>query len=133
MLWLSGMLITADRLNNYDLDDETTAGFVIASGWTLNNFWANRSRSTVEINIYVLRSGADIVATSGNISDALVGTLPSGWRPNSASTLNGAWDDGTASGGWVVGTDGLCTLRTSSSNIVTNRNVRMHITYNKEP
>lgn len=133
MLWLSGMLITADRLNNYDLDDETTSGFVIASGWTLNNFWANRSRSTVEMNIYVLRSGADITATTGNIADTAVGTVPSGWRPNSASTLNGHWDDGTASGGWVVGTDGIATLRTASSTITTNRNVRMHIVFNKEP
>ena len=132
-LWLSGMLMTADRLNDYSLDDETTSGFVIGSGWTLNNFWANRSRSTIEMNIYVLRSGADITATSGNISDTAVGTAPSGWRPNSASTINGHWDDGTASGGWVIGTDGICSLRTASSNIITNRNLRLHIVFNKEP
>jgi hypothetical protein len=133
MLWLSGMLITADRLNDYSLDDETTSGFVIGSGWTLNNFWANRQGATVEVNVYVNRSGADIVATSGNIGDSVVGTVPSGWRPNSASTINGTWDDGTATGGWVIGTDGICSLRTASSNIVSGRNVRMHIVFNKEP
>jgi hypothetical protein len=131
--WLAGMRIDADRLNDYSLDDETTTGFVVATGWSLNNFWANRSRSTVEINIYVLRTGADITATTGNIGDTAVGTVPAGWRPNSASTINGFWDDGTASGGFVLGTDGVCTLRTGSSTIITNRNLRLHIVYNKEP
>lgn len=132
-LWLAGMLITADRLNDYSLDDETTSGFSIASGWTLNNFWANRQGATVEMNIYVNRSGADIVATSGNIGDSAVGTAPSGWRPNSASTINGTWDDGTATGGWVIGTDGICSLRTATSNITSGRNLRLHIVFNKEP
>lgn len=133
-LWLAGMAITADRLNDYSLDDETTAGFVVASGWTLNNFWANRQGATVEVNIYVNRSGADITQTSGNISpDVAVGTIPSGWRPNSASTINGTFDDGTTTGGWVVGTDGVCTLRTATSTIASGRNVRMHIVFNKEP
>lgn len=132
-LWLAGMLITADRLNDYSLDDETTSGFTIASGWTLNNFWANRQGATVEMNLYVNRSGADITATSGNISDSAVGTVPSGWRPNSASTINGTWDDGTATGGWVIGTDGICSLRTASSNITSGRNLRLHIVFNKEP
>lgn len=133
MLWLSGMIMTADRLNDYSLDDETTSGFVIASGWTLNNFWANRQGATVEMNIYANRTGGTITATTGNIGDTLVGTAPSGWRPNSASTINGVWSDGTASGEWVIGTDGLCTLRTSSSDITNGRNVRMHIVFNKEP
>lgn len=131
--WLSGMLVTADRLNDYSLDDETTSGFVIASGWSLNNFWANRQGATVEMNIYVNRTGGTITATTGNIGDTTVGTAPAGWRPNSASTLNGAWDDGTASGGWVIGTDGICTLRTSSSDIINGRNLRLHIVFNKEP
>lgn len=132
-VWLSGMLMTADRLNDYSLDDETTSGFVTGSGFSLNNFWANRSRSTVEMNIYVNRTGADITATTGNITDTVVGTAPSGWRPNSASTINGVWSDGTASGEWVIGTDGVCTLRTASSNIVSGRNLRLHIVFNKEP
>lgn len=131
--WLAGMRITADRLNDYSLDDDTTSGFVIATGWTLTNFWANRSGSTVEMNIYVNRSGADITATTGNIADTLVGTAPSGWRPNSASTINASWDDGTSQGGWVIGTDGACTLRTASSTLASGRNVRMHVVYNMEP
>lgn len=132
-VWLAGMRVTTDRLNNYSLDDETTSGFVAASGWSLNNFWANRSRGTVEINVYVNRSGADIPATTGNIGDTTVGTVPSGWRPNSASTMNGSWDDGTSSGGFVIGTDGIITLRTGSSTISSGRNLRLHIVFNKEP
>jgi hypothetical protein len=133
-VWLAGMRFTADRLNDYSLDDETTSGFAVESGWSLNNFWANRQGATVEINIYVNRSGADIAATSGNISpDVAVGTVPAGWRPNTASTMNGAWDDGTASGGFVIGTDGIVTLRTASSTITSGRNLRLHIVYNMEP
>ena len=30
-VWLAGMRITADRLNDYSLDDETTSGFVIGA------------------------------------------------------------------------------------------------------
>lgn len=131
--WLAGMLITADRLNDYSLDAETTSGFVIASGFTLNNFWANRQGATVELNIYVARSGADITATTGNISDTSVGTVPVGWRPNSSSTINGTWDNGGAEGGWVIGTDGICSLRTSSGNIVSGTNLRLHIVFNMEP
>lgn len=132
-LWLSGMRMTADRLNDYSLDDETTSGFVIATGWTLNNFWANRQGATVEMNIYVNRTGGTITATTGNITDTLVGTAPAGWRPNSASTINGIWDDGTSSGGFVIGTDGAATIRTASSDIINTRNLRLHVTFNKEP
>lgn len=132
-VWLAGMRITADRLNDYSLDDETTSGFVIASGWALNNFWANRQGATVEMNIYVNRTGADITASTGNIADTAVGTAPAGWRPNSSSTITGFWDDGTSSGGFVIGTDGVVTLRTGSSTITSGRNLRLHVVFNKEP
>lgn len=131
--WLAGMRITADRLNDYSLDDETTSGFVIGTGWALNNFWANRQGATVEMNIYVNRTGATITATTGNITDTLIGTAPAGWRPNTASTLNGTWDDGTSTGGFVLGTDGVCTIRTATSDIIAGRNLRLHVTFNKEP
>jgi len=132
-LWLAGMRITADRLNDYSLDDETTSGFVIGTGWALNNFWANRQGGNVEMNIYVNRTGATITATTGNIADTLIGTAPAGWRPNSASTLNGTWGDGTSSGEFVIGTDGVTTIRTASSDIIAGRNLRLHVTFNKEP
>lgn len=132
--WLAGMRMTADRLNDYSLDSETTSGFVVASGFTLNNFWANRQGAAVELNIYVNRTGGTITGTTGNITDTQVGTVPVGWRPNSASTLTGSWGDGTASGEFVMGTDGITTLRTSNGqDIINGRNLRLHLTFNMEP
>jgi hypothetical protein len=132
--WLAGMRITADRLNDYSLDDETTSGFSIASGWTLNNFWANRQGATVEVNIYVNRSGADITTTNGGFADVTVGTVPAGWRPNSASTISGSFDNGvTGFGGTVMGTDGIVTIRDSIFTIGSGTNLRFHFVFNQEP
>lgn len=133
-VWLAGMRVTADRLNDYSLDDETTSGFVIATGWTLNNFWANRQGATVEWNLYVNRSGADITQTNGNITDTAVGTSPAGWRPNSASTINGFFDNGgTGFGGFVMGSDGVVTIRNTHFTITSGTNLRFHLCFNKEP
>lgn len=133
-VWLAGMRVTADRLNDYSLDAETTSGLVAATNFSVNNFWANRHGATVEMNIYLQYTGSGITATAGNIPDTLCCTVPVGWRPNSASTLNGIWDNGSQSGGFVLGTDGLCTLRTSSASISTSApNFRFHITFNMEP
>lgn len=128
--WLAGMKITADRLNDYSLDDSTTSGLVAATDFTVNNFWANRQGATVILDMYLQYTGAGITATDGNIADTAICTVPSGWRPNSASTINGGWDDGSESGGFVIGTDGICTLRTSDGSIATSVNIRMHVAFN---
>lgn len=132
-VWLAGMLITADRLNDHTLDDETTSGLTAASGFSVNNFWANRQGATVELNMYLNRTGSTITATGGNIADTQICTVPSGWRPNSASTINGTWDNGLAEGGFVIGTDGICTLRTAGGDIGNGTNLRLHIVFNQEP
>lgn len=132
-IWLAGMRITADRLNDYVPDDTLTTGLTAATGFSVNDFYAIRSKGTVILDMYLNRTGADITATSGNITDTQICTVPSGWRPNTTSTITGNWDDGTAEGGFVVGTDGICTLRTASSNIVTGRNLRLHIAFNRTP
>jgi hypothetical protein len=133
-VWLAGMRITADRLNDYSLDDETTTGFVIATGWSLNNFWANRQGATVEMNLYVNRSGADITTVNGGFTDVQVGTVPTGWRPNSASTISGSFDNGaTGFGGCVMGTDGIISVRNSLYTITSGTNLRFHFVFNKEP
>lgn len=107
----------------------TTSGLSAGSGFTTNNFYGYKVGKIVVIDLYMNRSGSTITATSGNITpDVAIATLPAGWRPTH-STINGHWDDGTASGGWVVGTDGVCTLRTASSDIANNRNLRLHITF----
>lgn len=107
----------------------TTSGLTAASGFTTNNFYGYKVGKLVVIDLYMNRSGTTITASSGNITpDVAIATLPSGWRPTH-STINGTWDDGTATGGWVVGTDGVCTLRTATSDIANNRNLRLHITF----
>ncbi|MFF7527374.1 hypothetical protein [Streptomyces pseudovenezuelae] len=113
----------------------TTSGLIAASGFTTTTFYAYRFGKVVAIDLYMHRSGTTITATSGNIGDTQIATLPAGWRPTH-TTINGAWDDGTSQGGWVVGTDGICTLRTASSDIVgdatsagNGRNIRLHITF----
>ncbi|MCI3279210.1 beta strand repeat-containing protein [Streptomyces cylindrosporus] len=114
----------------------TTSGLSAASGFTTNNFYAYRFGKVVALDLYMHRSGTTITASSGNITpDVAIATVPSGWRPTH-STINGAWDDGTSTGGFVIGTDGVCTLRTASSDIVgdatssgNGRNLRLHVTF----
>jgi hypothetical protein len=113
----------------------TTSGLTAASGFTVTNFYAYRFGKMVALDLYMHRSGATITATTGNISDTQIATVPAGWRPTH-STINGAWDDGVSSGGFVLGTDGICTLRTASSDIVgdatsagNGRNIRLHLTF----
>jgi hypothetical protein len=113
----------------------TTSGLTAGSGFTTNNFYAYRFGKMVALDLYMHRSGTTITATNGNIGDTQIATVPAGWRPTH-STINGAWDDGSSSGAWVIGTDGICTLRTSSSDIVgdatsagNGRNLRLHITF----
>ncbi|MFD5848292.1 autotransporter outer membrane beta-barrel domain-containing protein [Streptomyces chartreusis] len=107
----------------------TTTGLSAATGFSTNNFYGYKVGKLVVIDLYMNRTGSTITATTGNITpDVAIATLPSGWRPTH-STINGTWDDGTATGGWVVGTDGICTLRTATSDIANNRNLRLHIVF----
>lgn len=124
------MLLTAARLLD-DTPTTTTSGFTVASGFTLNDFTAYKVGNTIEFRAYVQRSGATITQTSGNIADTQIGTLPSGWRPTSGTTV-GFWGDGVEGGDFVYGTDGICTLRTASADITTGRNIRLHGTFIKD-
>jgi hypothetical protein len=123
--WLAGMQITADRLNN-DSPTTTAAGLTAATGFAVNSFSGYRVGNMVVLDLYMNRSGANITATTGNITDTQIATVPAGWRPT-AGTINGTWDNGGAEGGWVIGTDGICTLRTASDTIVSGTNLRLHI------
>lgn len=128
-LWLAGMRITADRLNDYTLDDETTTGLTAATDFSVNSFYGRRSKGTVVLDMYVQRTGGTITATTGNIADTQICTAPSGWRPEH-DTISGQWDSGAESGGFVIGTDGICTLRTSSDDINTSANLRLQAIFN---
>ncbi|MFI5755617.1 hypothetical protein [Streptomyces sp. NPDC051569] len=126
--WLAGMTITAQRLADGLDTITTTTGLVASTGFSVTDFRGTRLGRSVVLDMYIARTGAALTATTGNIVDTACCTVPVGWRPTNG-TINGNFDDGTASGAFVVGGDGLCTLRTASSDIVTGRNLRMHISF----
>lgn len=106
----------------------TTSGLSVASGWSLNDFFGFRQGRSVTIDIYLTRTGGNIVATGGNIADTVVCTLPDGWCPTH-STITSCFDTGIVHGGWVVGTDGICTIRTASEDIASATNMRLHVSF----
>ena len=128
--WQPGMRITADRLIDGPPVITTTAGLVAGSGFSVNDFRGMRTGHMVVLDMYVLRTGGTLTATNGTLvsPEPVACTVPSGWCPNNG-TINGSWDDGTSEGGFVIGNDGVCTLRTASSDITTSRNLRLHVSF----
>lgn len=106
----------------------TTSGLSVQSGFALNDFSGYREGRMVVVDIYLARSGSTIQADDGNIVDTHCCTLPSGWRPLHG-TVAACYDTGVVHGGWVVGTDGVCTLRTASNDLGSGTNIRMHATW----
>lgn len=104
----------------------TTSGVSTGSGFALTDFFGFRQGRSVTIDVYLTRTGSAIASTKGNIADTVVCTLPSGWRPTH-DTITGCFDTGIVHGGWVVGVDGICTLRTASDDIASGTNLRLHI------
>jgi hypothetical protein len=106
----------------------TTSGLTSLTGFAINSFYGLKEGRTVALDISLERTGGAITNTNGNIADTACCVVPSGWRPTH-QTINGPWDSGTESGSFVIGVDGICTLRTSSDNINTGANLRLHITF----
>lgn len=106
----------------------TSSGISVRSGFSLIDFYGYRQGRMVVVDIYLSRTGATINATNGNIADTDCATLPSGWRPTH-DTITCCFDTGVTHGGWVVGTDGICTLRTASNDLASGTNIRMHATW----
>lgn len=108
----------------------TTSGLSVASGFSLNSFYAYRQGRIIAVDVYLNRAGATINESAGNIVDTVCCTLPSGWRPTH-DTINGSWDSGVAGGGFVVGTDGICTLRSATGDVSNGSNLRLHVVFIK--
>lgn len=102
-----------------------TTGLTAASGWSLIDFRARRTAQVVVVDLYMKRTGPTISVTlGGNMTDVLMCTVPTGWRPQHG-TISGFWDTGgTGWGGAALGGDGLVNLRTSYSDITNDTNVR---------
>lgn len=108
----------------------TSSGLSAAAGFSVNDFAGYREGRVIALDIYLARTGATLNETNGNIADVICCTVPSAWRPTH-QTINGCWDNGGASGGFVLGTDGLCTLRTTTGDIVNGTNLRLHVVFIK--
>ncbi len=135
--WHPGMAVTAERLMDGLAPTTTTAGLIVASGWTLNDFQAERSGRAHTLDMYIHRSGTTLSpGGDGNLGDTDICTVPDGWAP--LRGINSCWDDGFVEGGWYINTAGLCALRTATGDIVgdatspgNGRNLRLHLAYIK--
>lgn len=105
-----------------------TTGLSAHSGFGVTDFFGHRQGRVTSIDLYLTRTGATINSTGGNITDTTCATVPTSWRPTH-STINGCWDNGAAHGGFVIGVDGIVTLRTASNDIGSGTNLRLHITF----
>lgn len=111
-------------------------GLIPASGWTTNDFSAQRSGRVVSLFMNMHRSGTTLaVGGSGNLPDTEICTVPADWAPTQGE-INGNWDDGYVSGGFTIDLSGVCTLRTSTGDIVgdattpgNGRNPRLHLAF----
>lgn len=129
--WLAGMRMTADRLNDYTPDAETTSGLVASTNFTVNSFYATRTGGSMFVHCYLNYTGATITASSGNIPDTSMCTLPVGWRP--PTVINAVFGDGSEDGEVTIGTGGIVTLRTATASIPSGRNIRVTASWNAEP
>lgn len=116
--WLSGMRLTADRLNDNTLQTSTTTGATAAAGWTLVGFSGRKVNGITTVTVSCsLNAGSigEIATNTGNIADNGMVTLPVGWRP--PELIEAIWDSGFNDGGATISTSGVVTLRTTSGNL----------------
>ncbi|MFD9276941.1 hypothetical protein ACFWD7_06560 [Streptomyces mirabilis] len=108
----------------------TTTGLSVAAGFSLIDFYGFRQGRMTTIDVFISRSGGAVNSTNGNIADLIACTLPPNWRPTH-STITSCWDNGLVHGGFVVGVDGICTLRTASDDIASGSTLRLHVSFLK--
>ncbi len=106
----------------------TASGLSVRSGFSLLDFAGHREGRVIALDIYMARTGATINESNGNIVDTECCTVPSAWRPTH-QTINGFWDSGVSSGGFILGTDGIVTLRSATGDINNGNNIRLHVTF----
>lgn len=126
--WVGGMRITADRLNDNSLTEETSTGLTAGSGFSVVSFSGRRVNGITTVEAFVNRTGSAIAegaTNTGNISDTTLATLPSDWRPG--ETINAVWGNGSNDGECTIATDGIISLRSTSGNsgIANDTNVRV--------
>ncbi|WP_405930313.1 hypothetical protein [Streptomyces sp. NBC_00827] len=135
-VFLAGMRMTADRLNDHTLEDSVSSGATAATDWSVVSFEGRKVNGITTINAFCNRTGAaiaELVAGSGNITDTAMVTLPVGWRP--PSNHEGLWGNGTNDGSVVISsTTGIITVRSTSGSagIASGSNVRVSASWISE-
>lgn len=129
--WLAGMRITADRLNDHAVEEQTTSGLVAATDFTVASFDGYKVNGVTTVSVVLTYTGATITANgAGNITDKQAATLPAGWRPPFTAIV--VFDrSGVADGSLSITPDGLCTLKTLSPTATINsgNNVSFQLTW----
>lgn len=116
-VWLPGMKLTADRLNDHTVEETTSSGLTAATNFTVSSFSGRKVNGITTVTILCTRTTSAITegaTNTGNIADTAMCTLPAGWRP--PEMIEAMWDSGFNDGGATIGTDGVVTLRTTSGN-----------------
>jgi hypothetical protein len=105
-----------------------TTGLSASTGFSLIDFTGYRQGRITVLDIYLARTGATIQSTDGNILDTVCCVVPTSWRPTH-DTITGCFDTGVVHGGFVLGVDGIVTLRTASNDLANGTNLRLHISF----
>jgi hypothetical protein len=130
-------LYDVNRLEIYNGSDWITpeptlvagsSGLSAYSGFSVIDFFGYRQGRMTVLDMYLTRTGATIQSTNGNIADTAACLVPTSWRPTH-DTIAGCFDTGVVHGGFVVGVDGIVTLRTASNDLANNTNLRLHISF----
>lgn len=122
--WLSGMEITAERLNDGPTPVVVTTGLTAATGFTVGAFSARKTGHLVELYMILTNTNA---ITGGNISpDLTVATLPDGYAP--AEQINDIFGNGVVGGEFVIiGSE--IRLRASWGDISAGTSIRLATMY----
>lgn len=124
MRFLAGMLLTADRLNDNEADDETTSGLTAGTDWSVNSFSGRKVNGITTVHVYLMFTGTTVaVAYNSNLADRTIATLPPSWRP--PETINALVGDGVTTGEVTIGTTGLISLRAMNGDLANGRNFRI--------
>jgi hypothetical protein len=105
-----------------------TTGLSASTGFSLIDFSGYRQGRMTVLDIFLTRTGSTIQSTNGNIVDTVCCVVPSSWRPTH-DTIAGCYDTGIVHGSFVIGTDGIVTLRTATNDLANGTNLRLHIAF----
>lgn len=124
-------LLKTDDVFNAQVETTTSGLTAGSANWTVVSLSARRTCGVVSWLVTFNRAGSTITGDAqGNVTDELIGTLPSGWFPN--HECREVLDRGGVNIGLVaIGTDGTITLKSMVPNgtLVSGNNVTISCCY----